>query len=74
MERLAGQSGGRAFGGKAVRDQRDCCGVVVTTGVAVRCYGETLRVSPSSHEKNLGLRKTQAKGLSGELQTQTGKG
>ena len=69
-----GQSACRAFGRDEVRDQRDCSGVVVTTGVAVRCYGETLRVSPSAHEKALGLRKTQAKGLSGELQTQTGKG
>ena len=60
-----GQSACLAFGGCQVRDQRDCSGVVVTTGVAVRCYDETLRVSPSAHEKTLGSRRTQSKGLSG---------
>ena len=60
-----GQCACRAFGRDEVRDQRDCCGVVVTTGVAVRCYDETLRVSPSAHEKTLGSRRTHSQGLSG---------
>ncbi len=60
-----GQSACRAFGGCRVGDLGDCGGVVVTTGVAVRCCDERLRVSPLAHEKTLGLRKTQSKGLSG---------
>ena len=60
-----GQSACLAFGGCQVRDQRDCSGVVVTTGVAVGCCDERLRVSSWAHEKTLGLRKTQSKGLSG---------
>ena len=59
------QSACRAFAGCQVRDQRDCSGVVVTTGVAVGCCDERLRVSSRAHEKTLGLRKTQSKGLSG---------
>ena len=60
-----GQCACRAFGGCQIRDLGDPRGVVVTTCVSVRCCDKRLRVSPSAHEKTLGLRKTQSKGLSG---------